>query len=374
MMFSTKTKLLLLIATSLTACSTINDLTEEDKIDYKTPVNKERSRLEVPPDLTKPTGDQRYAVPGTETASNYQNASIEANKKTILPEVSGVSIKRDGSQRWLVANRTPEELWPVLRQFWEDSGFSLVIDNPTTGIMETEWAENRAKLPQDIIRRTIGKVLDGFYSTSERDKFRLRVERAQDGGSEIYITHRGMQEELVGSQKERSIWTKRPADPELEAEFLSRLMVRLGAKADDAKASITQTNDTTSKTVTPAAKPISRVTLVNGNPALPLSETVEHAWRLLGLALDRINFTVEDRNRSQGIYFVRYVSDKDNEKKGFFDKLFSSNTKKKAQRYQIKLSEQDVNHSVITVLNESGQPETGNAAKDILGLLDQQLR
>lgn len=374
MMFSTKTKLLLLTAISLTACSTINELTEEDKIDYKTPVSKERSRLEVPPDLTKPTGDQRYAVPSTETASNYQSTSIETNKKAILPEVSGVSIKREGSQRWLITNKTPEELWPVLRQFWEDAGFSLVIDNPATGIMETEWAENRAKLPQDIIRRTIGKVLDGLYSTSERDKFRIRVERAQDGGSEIYITHRGMQEELIGSQKERSIWTKRPVDPELEAEFLSRLMVRLGAKADAAKMAVAPKNDAAGKIATPITQPISRITLINEKPALPLSEKVEHAWRLLGLALDRINFTVEDRNRSQGIYFVRYVNDKEDEKKGFFDKLFSSNTKKKAQRYQIKLSEHGVDHSVITILNESGQPETSNVAQDILGLLDQQLR
>lgn len=374
MMFPTKTKLLLLIATSLTACSTINELTEEDKIDYKTPVSKERSRLEVPPDLTKPTGDQRYAVPSTETASNYQNTAVEKNKKAILPEVSGVSIKREGSQRWLLTTKTPEELWPVLRQFWEDSGFSLVIDNPTTGIMETEWAENRAKLPQDIIRRTIGKVLDGLYSTSERDKFRIRVERAQDGGSEVYITHRGMKEELVGAQKERSMWTKRPADPELEAEFLSRLMVRLGAKADIAKTAVTTTNETATKSVAPTTQAISRVTRINEKPALPLSETVEHAWRSLGLALDRINFTVEDRNRSQGIYYVRYINDKEDEKKGFFDKLFSANAKKQAQRYQIKLSEHGVNHSVITILNESGQPETGNVAQDILGLLDQQLR
>lgn len=373
MMFSSKTKFLLLVTVLLAACSTFNELTEEDKIDYKSPTNKDRPKLDVPPDLTQPTGDKRYIVPGTETASNYQSTSEEADKSknTVLPDMPDVSIKREGNQRWLVTSKKPEELWPLLRQFWENAGFSFVIDNPTTGILETEWAENRAKLPQDIIRRTIGKVFDGLYSTSERDKFHIRVERAEDGGSEVYITHRGMEEVLVGSQHDRSMWTKRPSDPQLEAEFLSRLMVSLGAQADAAKVALAQQTDpkNTATTVTPA----SRITTIDGNPALPIAKTVDHAWRLLGLALDRINFTVEDRNRSQGIYFVRYISDKDDEKKGFLDKLFSSSNKK-AQRYQIKLSAQSNDNSIVTVLNESGQATTGNVATDILKLLEQQLR
>jgi uncharacterized lipoprotein len=58
--------------------------------------------------------------------------------------------------------------------------------------METDWAENRAKIPQDFIRQSLGKFLDSLYSTSERDKFRTRLERTPSGETEIYISHRGM--------------------------------------------------------------------------------------------------------------------------------------------------------------------------------------
>ena len=87
--------------------------------------------------------------------------------------------------------------------------------------METEWAENRAKLPQDLIRKTIGKLLDGMYSTGERDKFRTRLERNAQGGVEIYITHRGLQEIYPTKERDSTTWTVRPSDPDLEAELLA---------------------------------------------------------------------------------------------------------------------------------------------------------
>ncbi len=145
-------------------------------------------------------------------------------------------MERDGNQRWLVISNgmRADQLWQSLRGFWQESGFLLVQDSPETGIMETDWAENRAKIPQDIIRNTIGKVFDGLYSTSERDKFRTRVERSQNGTLEVFISHRGAQEQLTGVDKSTTVWTPRPADPELEAEFLSRLAQRLGVQKEQA--------------------------------------------------------------------------------------------------------------------------------------------
>jgi outer membrane protein assembly factor BamC len=360
----------------LAGCSTLSSVAEGDKVDYKTSENKSLPKLEIPPDLTVPQGEQRYAVPNSNaatTASDYQKENNRTVSTNVLPSFPIGRIERDGARRWLVMNDTPEHLWPVLRQFWNESGFVLVIDKPDVGIMETEWAENKAKLPQDIIRRTLGSLIDSLYSTSERDKFRLRVERNPKGESEIYITHRGMQEQLVGSQKERTMWTARPADPELEAEFLSRLMVRLGTPADVAKKALAAT---TSKS--PEKAVTSNITMRDGIPMLAISEPLDRAWRSLGIALDRTHFTVEDRDNSKGIYFVRYVSGQNDEKeKGLFAKLFSSEKKNQAKRYQVKLdkSESDsANSSVVTLLNEQGKAEASTVANDILKLLDAQLQ
>lgn len=240
--------------------------------------------------------------------------------------------------------------------------------------METDWAENRAKIPQDFIRSSIGKVLDSLYSTGERDKFRTRLERAADGSTEIYISHRGAQEELVGTNKDSTVWTARPSDPELEAEFLSRLMVRLSADKERAKAA----------SLSPAAPQQSSANLIKGEngSVIEANEGFDRLWRRVGLALDRVGFTVEDRDRSQGLYFVRYV-DQGSEaqdksaaaEKGFFSKLFSSkdDKEKTAQRYRV-LVKAVGTKSQVTVLGNDGKPEKSAIGDKILSLLHAQLK
>lgn len=367
-----------LLLVSVTACTTVLD---SDKVDYKsTELAKKGPTLDVPPDLTQLRGDGRYQVPdrGTATLSDYAQgragAPVVATSTTVMPQPQGVRMERAGNQRWLVTNVTPEVLWPSLREFWQEQGFILNIDSPQTGIMETDWAENRAKIPQDFIRNTIGKVFDGLYATGERDKFRLRLERNAQGQTEIYISHRGAREELTGGQKDSTTWVTRPADPELEAEFLSRLMQRLGLKKEEAQ---TRLASVKSAETTAVSAP-SRVILQGANaPRLDLPMQFDLAWRQVGLALDRVNFTVEDRDRSKGLYFVRYVDTKEvNETKGFFANLFGSKSKEdrmQAKRYLVNVRGQG-DKTTVLVLNENNTPETGDVAKTILSLLDEQLR
>jgi outer membrane protein assembly factor BamC len=368
---------------SLTGCGMISSVVGNDKVDYKSA--KKASTLDVPPDLTQLQKDNRYSLPdsnnGVATASGYSaRTGIGAGPAaaagtpaagTVVPmTVADIKVERDGNQRWLVVKRTPEQLWPQLKQFWEDSGFTLAQENPTAGIMETEWNENRAKIPQDFIRQTVGKVFDSLYSSGERDKFRTRVERRADGSSEIYVSHRGAQEVVTGAQKESTMWTPRPNDPGLEAEFLARLMTKLGngADAEPAKAAIEN-----------AIVQPQHASLVGAGAerAVQVDEGFDRAWRRVGLALDRAGFTVEDRDRTQGMYFVRYVDQDAGETKGFFSKLFSwgsSEADKEAQRYRISVKAGAGNSSTVTVLNNAGKPETGPVAEKILTLLHEQLK
>ncbi|HKX41913.1 MAG TPA: outer membrane protein assembly factor BamC, partial [Burkholderiaceae bacterium] len=230
-------------AVVLAGCSSVSDALSGDKIDYRSGGNK-TSGLEVPPDLTQLAKDSRYQQSGgTVSAAAFQAAAPAGGASAAAPSVPNVapqalgtnSIERQGNERWLRTSLAPDQLWPQLQAFWKDRGFTIVQDTPTAGVMETDWAENRAKLPQDFIRASIGKVFDGLYSTGELDKFRTRVERGANGGSEVYITHRGMVETVTGQNKESTIWQPRPADPQLEAEMLSRLMIKLGTKEEAAK-------------------------------------------------------------------------------------------------------------------------------------------
>jgi outer membrane protein assembly factor BamC len=370
---------LALAVAGLAGCSSIGSLLEPDRVEYKS-AGKAPS-LEVPPDLTQLQRDNRYSIPeanrGTATASSYtlqQGTRPIATGAAIAPNSAGdMQIQRAGSQRWLVVKQAPEVLWPQLKDFWQDSGFLINTENPQAGVMETDWAENRAKIPQDIIRNTLGKALDSFYSTGERDKFRTRLERGADGTTEIYISHRGMQEVLVGSQKESTTWTPRPADPELEAEFLSRLMARLGT--DNTKASAAK-----SVVANAPMQPV-RAKLVKDNSGsfVQVDESFDRAWRRVGLALDRVGFTVEDRDRTEGIYYVRYIdpdADAKSSEKGFFSKLFtfgSDDKAKAAQRYRVKVRS-TAGNSQVSVQNGEGKPDTSAAAEKILALLNDQLK
>ncbi len=287
----------LLIAALVSSCGIV----ESKKVDYK--AAKKASTLDVPPDLVAPTGDNRFAIPDTGGGGAASLSTFEKERKVapagtqvLLPAQDKAHIERAGSQRWLVVQATPQQVWPVLKDFWQETGFIVNLESPETGVMETDWAENRAKIPNDIIRGTIGKLIDGLYSTAERDKFRSRIEAGRDG-TEIYISHRGMMEVYENEGKDKTVWQPRPSDPELEAEMLRRLMLRFGVESARADAMLDK----------PKTPEQARIVEQDGAATLEMDENFDRAWRRVGLALDRVGFAVEDRDRSKGVYFVRYI-------------------------------------------------------------------
>jgi outer membrane protein assembly factor BamC len=362
----------------LAGCSSMGIL-ESKKIDYKSA--GKAPPLEVPPDLTSPTADSKFVVPdvspqGSATFSTYsreRNGLPAAGRTDLLPNEPAVTVERAGTQRWLVVRAKPEQVWPVVKEFWQELGFIIKTENPETGVMETDWAENRAKIPQDVIRSALGKVLDGLYSTAERDKFRTRLERGKESGAtEIYISHRGMYEVIEGGDGgNKTIWEPRPADPELEAEMLRRLMVRFGV--EEARA---QTQVASAEAVERAKLERSR----DGVQTLTVLDPFDRAWRRVGLALDRVGFTVVDRDRSKGLYFVRYVDpgvDDKKEEKGWLSRLaFWNSDESKALRseqYRILVTE-STGTSLVQVQTKDGKLDTSEIAGKILKLLHEQLK
>jgi outer membrane protein assembly factor BamC len=356
----------------LGACSSFEIPTK--KVDYKS--STKLPPLEIPPDLTRPGGDDRFAVPdapkGSATFSDYNKGrsgrpQVSSAQQTVLPNIGDVRVERAGSQRWLVVPGTPDKLWPLVKEFWQETGFVVNVEVPEAGVMETDWSENRAKIPETGLRGLFGKALDSLYSTSERDKFRTRLEPgAQPGTTEIYVSHRGMEEVYITEGQDQLRWQPRKADPDLEAEMLRRLMVRFGAENEQAKTRIA------SAKVEPQAK--------LGGGTLALNDQFDRAWRRVGLALDRIGFTVEDRDRSKGLYFVRYIDPnadvKTTEEKGWLSRLKFWGSSPKAQskeQYRIQV-QGDAAGAEVRVLDKEGAREQSETANRILTLLYDQLK
>jgi outer membrane protein assembly factor BamC len=367
--------LFLVVMLSLAGCESMPSLSK--RIDYKSAANATPS-LELPPDLTAPQYDDRYAV---SSASELAAKDATRPKQSeLLPTNSEAHVARAGTQRWLVVNATPEQAWSTVRKFWTDSGFVIATEQPALGIMETDWAENRAEIPQDILRKYIGKYIDVFYSTYKRDKFRTRIERGADPGTvEIYVSHRGMEQvpttKVDNVQGAGFAWGLMPPNPGLEAEMLSRLMMRFGTPEAVAEAA-------TSPSAAASAPQHARLEKADGLSKLVVDDAFDRAWRRVGLALDRTGFTVVDRDRSSGTYFVRFA-DPDTEMarkdrdKGFLSKLFTfwkkDDDKEKPEQYRIKVAEVSP-QSTVVVEDTTGKPDRSPASDRILALLRDQLK
>jgi outer membrane protein assembly factor BamC len=384
-----------LVAT-LSGCSALGGLFGGDTDSKKSSPSRP---LEVPPDLTQLAKDSRYQVQGGVVSASTAAAPLGASTVPAAPPLSvaisqagGMRIERAGQQRWLVVPAAPEQLWPALKSFWEQKGYSIELEDAKAGVMETNWSMNRAKLPADAARNVLGRVLGNLYDTGERDRFRTRLERTAGpgGGTEIYISHRSAEEVFLSERRENTTWRARPSDPQLEAEILSQLMVTLGAKEEAARVAAattaaaaapkatnqTQPRANAAATASPMADSRAPGAISTGSTSLELDEPFDRAWRRVGLALDRGGFTVEDRDRASGFYYVRYVDPKaaGKDEPGFWARLFGNTSNPQAAvRYRLALRPAG-NKTTVSVQSSSGGTDVGENGQRIATLLVNELK
>jgi len=366
--------LLTLAALSVVGCgsSSVNDILPDRRPDYKRTITLDA--LEVPPDLTSSTIDDSLVVPelgpaGTASFSDYSRERSDGTivRASLLPQPDQVRMQRDGQKRWLVVDKPPAEVWPTLKQFWEDNGFLLVTESPTTGVMETEWAENRADIPEDPLRTIIAKGLgDNIYSAPTRDKYRARIEPGeQPGSTDIFLTHYGVAEVQRGTAE--VVWETRPQDPELEAEMLRRLMVFIGVSDDRVQQLLADRRGTPGQRAVIRQSP-------DGYTYLYVEEALPKAWKLVGLTLESNNFLVEEADRSRGQYIVRYQEPGEGPDEGLLSSLAFWQDEPGEVPYTIRLESEQRFVTQVVVLDEDGEHSRSETGRNILEALQAGLR
>jgi outer membrane protein assembly factor BamC len=407
----------LLLVAGLAGCDSIPFI--DNTPDYK---GAGRSRpLEVPPDLTSSPVSDSYSIPGSTSYSSYSQAQEgqEVGVEKVLPTPDGVRLERAGSQRWLVVNAPAEKIWPVIREFWIEQGFAVRVENAQTGVMETEWIDADAvkKDERGNALDKFDKWLDKLSGFADKKKFRTRLDRGSaPDTTEIYMTHRSVtgapddgknriQTQLgeieTGYRMDAQKAPEADArDEELDAELLRRLMVKLGIEEQRSKTILAET--VTLKRAEVVKEP-------DGSATLVLSDPFDRAWRRVGLALDRIGFVIEDKDRSNGVFFVRYadvdIDDTPKKKKGLFETLKfwgddeekpASTTAKKEEKsmveklkfwgdddkktadptkqYRIKVIEGGVDNTNVVVVDAEGNRVRTPTANRIVALMYEQLK
>ena len=360
----------------LSACS--GSKKEQPKLDYQSE-NRKIVSLEVPPDLNNPNQGNLYQLPagvGAVRASDFNRnnaAKQNAAGQTVLGSVKGVKMERDGSQRWLtVSGKQPAELWPLLKAFWQESGFTIASEEPSIGQMETDWAENRAKLAGGGLRSILEKIgLGGIYSTSERDKFIIRIEQGKNGSTDIFFAHKGMKEVYADRKKDTTMWQPSESDPNLEAAFLARFMQYLGVDGQQAEQALTQSVAARSN-----ASELARV----DNGTLLLAGDYGRNWRRTALALDRIGLTVIGQNAERRAFLVQQAPIEGeavaNKKPGLFKRVFGKGKAEAPKTYpEIIVYVEPINNGArLHLLNKDGSPYKGSDASTLLSRLHTELR
>lgn len=370
-------------------------------INYKSDQRSKQASLAVPPNLLDEASDQRSLPPqgGQATLSDLQQVQKAApTAPTVVPPVSGMHIQRDGTERWLVIDsKSPDQVWPQVRRFWQEQGFLLVVDARDKGVMETDWNETHPQISDGLIRNTLSKATGNSYVTAERNKYRTRLEVAPNGGTYVFVSQKGMREALTGVNNDSSQWQARPNDPALENEYLKRLMATLamsdsrtaGGGSDSSTLGTTAAAGTAAKTGNAAATAtaaqnvrlsgqtaVSNDTVPEASSAeLMLPEPYDRAWLRVGIALDRSNFTVDDRDRAKGVYFVRYVDPKDmtSAEQGFWSQVFHGRKEKVAKQYEVNVRAITEQQTRVSIVDAKGQVDSSPQARQIMALLADQI-
>jgi outer membrane protein assembly factor BamC len=355
----------LLLVLGLSACS----WTSDKKAVYEKKAEHEQV-LEVPPDLALPEDSNALDVPaiGTRdnTFSSYSGSRQQANGKVLAAISADAKVVRDGNVQWLEIKASADQLWPQLIAFFRSQGFEIKISDTRLGIIETDWLENRVDVPTGWLSRLLRKL----YDSGLRDKYRVRMEKADEATTRIFIAHRGLEEQATeGAAGEviQTYWQVRQSDPDLEAEMMQRFLVFRGMDKDEAQ-SLLKPSEVQERAV---LKEDGDVTY------LAINENFPRSWRRTGLALDRIGLLVEDRNRSAGMYYIKlteeYWTTHQDKDKSWLSNLFSSEEQNKESEYILKLAGEG-DSTRITILDRAGNKATDKTSRALLGQLQRYLR
>ena len=362
------------LAFHLFACGTMSEIDIIDDITAPDYVSSSKARkLEIPPDLSEIETQDNYEVPGeARSYKNYkdkQNNTKPSKAVKVVQDPDGMKIIKSGNLRWLIVDKDPDTLWPYIQDFWEEEmGFKVKVANKRTGVLETEWIST-ADLSTSSSSR-LDKWLDSMSGFADKRKFRTRLELgSQNGTTEIFLSHRSS---FTGADKHKEILENRGdtwniekiftieeyiseeedgrsntakseqmkvEDYEINSEILRRLMIKLGATDFDAKEKIERPQE------------IVKAELINTEQGkfIQMNDPYDRAWRRLSLALDMIGFITEDRDRSKGIFYVKYKdielpAMEDSEKdKGLIDSLLFWRNEYEAEKEKLKNRTDDSN-------------------------------
>ena len=337
------------------------------KINYYS--NKSVTSLEIPPDLTSPEMQNAFRLSEfvSDVKENYVDFSNDSQDKVkVLTNPVGIIVKKYGQMRWLEIDKSPEEVWILAREFLKLQGFSLEKDNKKTGILETNFLENRPDIPETslgFIRSLLGRALDQQYTFASVDKYRIRIEPLENSTKTSLFLSLTSLEEMIDPRIDdpqrygETAWKYREKDLILETEMLYRLMVYLGG--DDAKAKILEAKDEKNVNATVMDS-------INGYAKLVFNLDTLDTWNRMSWAIDQNNIDIEDKDIKEKAFYIVSVRTAD---KGIMSRLFGDEPLKKTFQLVLKSTGPRTTEVYFNDISEKNETETKEYSYDLFKTL-----
>jgi len=335
--------------------------------------NKSVTSLEIPPDLTKPDFQNSFRISEfVDTKENYVNlTNKELLNEKVLALTSKVEVKKSGNRRWLIVDKPSDIIWSMTQEFLKSEGFAIKEINKKTGIIETDYLENRPDLPDrsvGLIRSMIQKATGQSYSLPVLDMYRVRVEPINENTTEVHFSISSMQEVVqydpqnIAGKEEKTLWQAKERDPMIEVEMLNRFMVYL--RADQVKEKII--NATNEKSVSARLDKN-----LNGYSKLIFEHNILDTWDFLSWGLDGAKINIEDKDLKERSIYINVARTAD---KGIFSNMFGDDAI--LMTFQLALKESSPNKTEVLFydISEKNEQETIEFSFDLFNEILEQYK
>ncbi len=287
------------MTSALSACSMLPDLSETfpDRSKYYLEA-REMAELKLPEGMTRSSLNDLYVLP------DAVDGPLMAEEDQLMPKPlvasdaeQFVRVQALDGESWIVMELSTGQAWPRVRAFFEGNRLPLQQVDGQAGVLETNWLTS--KTDPSVVERYQIAVQPGVQPATAEIHVQQKASSRDDMETIV------LDWDTVSDASERERW--------MVMELANYLV-----------------QDSSSASVSLLAQGISEASRVKvveeaGMPAfIELQLGFDRAWAAMTLALKKTQFEVDDRNRSQGRYFMTYkpVASEEDGQSGFWSSLF----------------------------------------------------
>ncbi|MDA9688196.1 outer membrane protein assembly factor BamC [Gammaproteobacteria bacterium] len=300
----------------VTSCSIIggpNGYFPEKKYDF---LEEEiEADITLPSNLDSPDTENHYPVGDP---SNLENV-LEVPKPRQIFSSSGdssVQLRRLGELMWIYIETLPSTSWPISKNYWDTSEYDVIKADPVSGEIDIDF--------------------------SQSSKLQMRVEHGiKEASTEVFLYK----------------INKISGDIESDPEFVQIEMEKMIDYYADSLSNFTGTS-LAAQNLNEMKK--AKIFTEDGMTVISLDLNFDRAWSSVSKALNAAEIVTNDRDRSNGTFYVSFAEKDDRRFRLFGGRSSNDNTQNnqfgQSSQFEITITQEN-NKSYVRAISKNGNIE-----------------